>query len=630
MENLVGKTVERYNILNKLPEGGMGVVYGALDTRLERSVAIKFIRIDKIAPSDLDHLLKRFEREAKVLARFDHTNIVTIYDYGEYQDQPYLVMQYVAGGSLKDLTSQKMPWDKALQITLETAKGLTYAHKAGVLHRDIKPGNILMTREGKIKITDFGIARILDSGDNTQLTATGMGIGTPDYMSPEQCMGLEANPQSDIYALGVVLYELVTGNKPFTADTPMAVMIKQVHDPLPDPRNFVPDLPEELYKLLLKALAKDPADRFENMQAFELSIQRLQEIDLPPFIAQIIETEGQQQNATVERGSKITNLENQDNPATLLADIDLETSVNLEALIPDQQTETLPSEDIKPVAPKHKNKGKKWIPLVLIAVTLILVGAVLILTGVIKPFQQGPQIRTQINSVDGVTQVYIGGGKFTMGGLNGPSDQTPVIELYLEPYWMDSYEVTNEKYALCVDAGACNPPTGKNSISRSEYYGSPDFMKYPVIYVSWQDATDYCVWTGRRLPTEAEWEKAARGNKDQRSYPWGEETPTCEMLNFNNCKGDTSAIGSFPNNASPYGAFDMSGNVAEWVNDWYRVDTYTKFEFTNPTGPEDGFKKVLRGGSWFTNISKIILSYRDNNYVDFRGPQAGFRCASDK
>lgn len=175
MENLVGKNIERYQILEKLPEGGMGVVYKAFDTRLERQVAIKFIRTDKIAPSDLDQLLKRFEREAKVLARFDHANIVTIYDYGEYLDQPYLVMQYLPGGSLKEITGQKIPLKKALPIVLEISQGLAYAHNAGVLHRDIKPGNILLTREGKYKITDFGIARILEAGDNTQLTATGMG-----------------------------------------------------------------------------------------------------------------------------------------------------------------------------------------------------------------------------------------------------------------------------------------------------------------------------------------------------------------------------------------------------------------------------------------------------------------------
>ena len=357
MENLLGKTVDRYHILNKLPEGGMGVVYGAFDNRLERSVAIKFIRTDKIAPSDLDHLLKRFEREAKVLARFDHANIVTIYDYGEFQDQPYLVMQYLSGGSLKDLIGQKMPWDKALQITLEIARGLAYAHKAGVLHRDIKPGNILLTQEGKIKITDFGIARLLESGDNTQLTATGIGIGTPDYMSPEQCMGLEANPQSDIYALGVVLYELITGNKPFIADTPMAVMIKQVHDPLPDPRTFVPDLPEALHKLLLKALAKDPAGRYEDMQSFELAIQEILALDLPPFITNVKEKEAQPQAVIDEQDSTLTNLENQNNGSSFMADIDLETSVNLEPFKVDQQTETLPVTDLKPVAASSRKKS---------------------------------------------------------------------------------------------------------------------------------------------------------------------------------------------------------------------------------------------------------------------------------
>ena len=383
MENLLGKTVDRYHILNKLPEGGMGVVYCAFDNRLDRSVAIKFIRTDKIAPSDLDHLLKRFEREAKVLARFDHANIVTIYDYGEFQGQPYLVMQYLSGGSLKDFIGQQMPWRKALQITLEIARGLAYAHKAGVLHRDIKPGNILMTQDGKVKITDFGIARLLESGESTQLTATGIGIGTPDYMSPEQCMGLEANPQSDVYALGVVLYELVTGNKPFTADTPMAVMIKQVHDPLPDPRTFVPDLPEAFHNLLLKTLAKEPAARYENMQSFELAIQELLALDLPPFITNVKGKEP----VINEQDLTLTNLENQINGSSPMAGIDLETSVNLEPFNVDQQTEILPGNDLKPVAAKLKKKWVKLTSFILIAAGLILVAVVLYMTGVIKPTQ---------------------------------------------------------------------------------------------------------------------------------------------------------------------------------------------------------------------------------------------------
>ena len=628
MENLLGKTVDRYHILNKLPEGGMGVVYGAFDNRLERSVAIKFIRTDKIAPSDLDHLLKRFEREAKVLARFDHANIVTIYDYGEFQEQPYLVMQYLSGGSLKDLIGQKMSWHKALQIASEIAAGLAYAHQAGVLHRDIKPGNILLTQEGKVKITDFGIARLLESGDSTQLTATGIGIGTPDYMSPEQCMGLEANPQSDVYALGVVLYELITGNKPFTADTPMAVMIKQVHDPLPDPRTYVPDLPEALNELLLKALAKDPAHRFKDMHSFELAIQELLALDLPPFITNIREKEVQPQSVIDEQDSTRTNSENQNNASSHLAGVDLETSVDLEPLNLDQQTDILPPADLKPVAAKQRKKRLILTLFVLIAAGLILIAVVLYLTGVIKPFNRQAQARIRTNPVNGMVQVYVAGGKFQMGNQSGAADEQPLHELILGPYWIDQYEVSNQQYASCVEAGKCVEPAEISSLTRSAYYGLTDFQNYPVVYVSWQAALNYCNWAGGRLPTEAEWEKAARGSLDLRLYPWGEQPPDCEMANFDNCVGDTSAIGSYAQNISPFGVYDMTGNVSEWVSDWYQADAYAGQETINPTGPSDGYKKVIRGGNWYTDNTGIELAYRDRNYPDFHGPQVGFRCAA--
>lgn len=628
MENLVGKTIDRYHILNKFPEGGMGVVYGAVDTRLERSVAIKFIRTDKIAPSDLDHLLRRFEREARVLARFDHPNIVTIYDYGEYQNQPYLVMQYLSGGSLKDFTGQKMSWHEALQFASQIAAGLAYAHQAGVLHRDIKPGNILLTQEGKVKIADFGIARMLETGDGTQLTATGIGIGTPDYMSPEQCLGMEANRQSDVYALGVVLYELITGNKPFTADTPMAVMIKQVHDPLPDPRTYVPDLSEVLHKLLLKALEKDPALRFVDMHSFELAIRELLTLDLPPFISNIKEKDDKPAVVIDEQESTLTNSENQNDASSPLAGVDLETSVDLEPLDVDQQTEILPAADLKPVAATERKNRKKPILFILVVVGLILIAVILYMTGVISPYNRTAQARTRINPVDGMVQVYVAGGKFQMGNQSGAADEQPLHELILGSYWIDQYEVSNQQYAACVEAGICVEPAETGSMTRSAYYGSLNFQNYPVIYITWQAALNYCNWAGGRLPTEAEWEKAARGSLDLRLYPWGDQPPDCEMANSNNCVGDTSAIGSYTQNISPFGVYDMTGNVSEWVSDWYQADAYSGKETINPTGPTDGYKKVIRGGDWYADNTGIKLTYRDRNYPDFRGPLVGFRCAA--
>ena len=274
MSSLIGQSLGRYHILEQLGEGGMASVYKAYDTRLERNVAVKIIRTDQFAPSMLAQVLKRFEREAKSLARLSHPNIVHVHDYGEFQDTPYLVMEYLPGGTLKSKLGTPMPWRDAIQILHPIALALAYAHEYNVVHRDIKPANILLTEKGLPMLSDFGIAKILENEQTTALTTTGMGIGTPEYMAPEQWTG-QAGPLADLYALGVVLYELVTGRKPYTADTPAAIMLKQANDPLPRPRQFVPDLPEAMENLLFKALAKHPEDRYQSMGEFATAMDAL-------------------------------------------------------------------------------------------------------------------------------------------------------------------------------------------------------------------------------------------------------------------------------------------------------------------------------------------------------------------
>ena len=275
MANLTGRSIlERYQIQEQLGEGGMATVYKAYDTRLDRNVAIKVIRTDQFAPSMLDEMLKRFEREAKALARLSHPSIVHIHDYGEYEGAPFLVMEYVPSGTLAKRPDKPVPWREAVQIILPVARALAYAHAQHVIHRDIKPGNVLLTENNEPMLSDFGIAKIVGVNDGATITGAGTTIGTPEYMAPEQWMG-ESSPQSDIYSLGVVLYELVTGKKPYTADTPVGVMLKQVNDPLPDPTQYVGDLPAELVNDLEKAMRKDPKDRYASMKEFVADLDSL-------------------------------------------------------------------------------------------------------------------------------------------------------------------------------------------------------------------------------------------------------------------------------------------------------------------------------------------------------------------
>ena len=283
MDNLIGQSLGRYLILEQIGEGGMAVVYKARDTRLDRDVALKVIRTERLTLEMMDKTLKRFEREAKALARLSHSNIVQITDFGEHDGKPFLVMSYIPGGTLKNRLGQPIPWQQAARLLVPIARALQYAHQQGVVHRDIKPSNILLTPGGEPMLTDFGIAKILlDTEETSDLTGTGMGIGTPEYMSPEQFQGAGVDARTDVYSLGVMFYEMVTGRKPYTANTPAAILVKQATEPLPRPSTFVRDLPESVEQALVKALAKSPADRYADMGEFLRVLEAFAEGRLVP------------------------------------------------------------------------------------------------------------------------------------------------------------------------------------------------------------------------------------------------------------------------------------------------------------------------------------------------------------
>jgi len=230
LTDLTGLSLGRYHLLEKLGESGMAVVYKAYDPCLERDVALKLIRTESIPQDQHERLFKRFEREAKSQASFKHPHIVAVHDYGEVDNSPYLVMDFISGGTLKDRLHGPVDWRQAVRWLIPMAEALAYAHQRGIVHRDVKPANILFDAEGQPILTDFGIAKVLET-DEATLTGTGLGVGTPEYMAPEQWQG-KTSPATDQYALGVVLYELITGKKPYQADTPAAVAILQATEPL--------------------------------------------------------------------------------------------------------------------------------------------------------------------------------------------------------------------------------------------------------------------------------------------------------------------------------------------------------------------------------------------------------------
>lgn len=261
MASLTGTMLGKYQIIERLGRGGMAEVYKAYHPQLERYAAVKVLHGFLAEGQDFQ---ARFQREAKAIAALRHPNIVQIYDIDTYDENYFMVMEFIDGGTLKDRLLQAsgpLAIREMAHIFREIASALDYAHRQGVLHRDIKPANVLLDQSGRVVLTDFGIARIVSE---TQFTVTGTLVGTPAYMSPEQGMGLNISAPSDIYSLGIILYEMVTGKVPFDADTPLAVIHKHINEPLPSPRTIRDDIPQVLEAVIVKALAKEPGERFQS------------------------------------------------------------------------------------------------------------------------------------------------------------------------------------------------------------------------------------------------------------------------------------------------------------------------------------------------------------------------------
>jgi serine/threonine-protein kinase len=662
MEDFTGEYIDRYRVTGLLGRGGMAVVYKAHDTRLERDVAIKLIRRGAFPPEMLDQILKRFEREAKSLARLSHPNILKVYDYGEFQGSPYLVLEYSPSANLEErLKDQPMPWRDAVALILPVARALEFSHRQGIIHRDIKPSNVLFSPSGEPMLSDFGIAKVLNYEATATLTGTGVGIGTPAYMAPEQWTG-ETSELSDQYSLGVVLYQAITGRIPFESDTPAGIIIRQTTEALPSPKKYVPDLPDGVERMLSRALAKDPKERYPNISAFIEALEGSLSgtgVTAPPEMA-----------AATMRASRQEIAE-----ATLLV---------AEPPIP-ATPEARPGP--APKAVKQTAARPRWGLIMAIAgVALVcLIGIAgggfairyfnnaslaaptptststatsvpVVITPTLEPTptEAPTQIPTPADTplpAEGfdtdptgnqIAMRFVPAGEFTMGAEVDPAlaeclkystncqridfeDEVPVHSVQLDAFYIDKFEVTNALYAACVAAGVCPRPRRSDTVTHPSYYGNPEFDNFPVVWVSWNEATAYCEWRGARLPTEAEWEKGARGT-DGRTYPWGEGLD-CTRANFATCVGDTVAVGSYESGQSPYGVYEMAGNAWEWVADWYSATYYGESPPLNPPGPETGAERVVRGGSWAGGNTDVHSARRIGRVPTSSGDRTSIRCA---
>ncbi|MBK6791162.1 MAG: SUMF1/EgtB/PvdO family nonheme iron enzyme [Anaerolineales bacterium] len=232
-------------------------------------------------------------------------------------------------------------------------------------------------------------------------------------------------------------------------------------------------------------------------------------------------------------------------------------------------------------------------------------------------------IKKQVSPADGMVQVYVPEGEFEMGKPGTPDGNSPEHMVYLNAFWIDRVEVSNGMYSKCVAAGTCDLPI----TSENPYYGQWVYRDLPVVYVSWYAATTYCEWAGRRLPTEAEWEKAARGT-DTRSYPWGNQLPNPRLANFTgSLVGEPVSVYRYPSGASPYGALNMAGNVREWIADWFSLTYYVETPYENPTGPENGIERSMRSGAYDADANEIYAVSRYKHEPQSAGLSRGFRCA---
>ena len=626
--------VGHYEILAKLGTGGMGTVYKATDREAGITVALKVLPRELVRDRQV---VDRFLRGGRLAAEIKHPNVVHVYEVGQSGPDYFIAMEFVDGPTVarKVKSEQQVSEQEALDITKQVAAGLAAAHAKGIVHRDIKPSNIMITESGVAKLTDLGIARVVDRAD-MDITRTGHYVGTPKYMSPEQCISSkDVDVRSDIYSLGATLFHMLTGRPPFEGDSIFEVMKQQAGSRLPNPRQYNRQISNMTHDLIWRMMAKTPAGRPQTAQEVIDIIERIErfrrggtaedERVVQAVHEETVEPAPRRRDA---RGVRRRVL----NAAGVLLVVVLfaiagwmwmqrlreaippaaETSVR--ESVPERPPRLPPrprrpprASDIKPTVPPPRKAPKKApVPRPpetpkKAAESKLPKGWTQVTRGVKVATPQGEQWKqiTYYRNTIGMEFVLIPAGEFMMGSPaseggrdrnEGPQHRVRITK----PFYMGAFEVTQSQYQSVMSS---NP---------SRFKGS----KNPVERVSWNDAVEFCKRLSQRegvtyrLPTEAEWEYACRAGTTTPFY-FG-HTISTDQANYNGnytygnggkgvYRNKTMSVGSFAPNT--LGLYDMHGNVSEWCADCYARDYYLRSPLRDTQGPGTAKSRVLRGGS---------------------------------
>jgi eukaryotic-like serine/threonine-protein kinase len=641
----------------------MGEVWLADHGTLHAQVCVKFIS-DQILATRPD-ALGRFEREASTTAQIKSPHVIQIYDYGMMADEtPYMVMELLEGESLHELIERE-GWaslDLTAEVLRQAGNALDLAHAKGIIHRDIKPQNVFVSHvhgEVHVKLLDFGIAKNM-ADEATELTQPGMVVGTIYYMSPERVGGSPVvDFRLDLWAQAVMAYKTLTGELPFEGPNVVDTCLSIREGKFRRPSKLRGELPPSVDEWFERAFHPDPEARFTSASQMARAFK-----------------EAISQSPPAEVRSSLAVPAARSAPGSARQ---LEGLGDLAARAWSQVTRRLDRLGI----PRWEQQLGVGLLVVAFVVLLVIslhrctsspttgpgstastggpasgsVGA----TGTVAPSASGSgRARPTGTATAGATasvaspqgepevgtMVLVPGGEFWMGCDDANAGECVANEkpgrlVNVDPFYIDRTEVTVQSFAACVKAGACSTDNldrvhmaqgGSFVPAITCNWGKEGREQHPINCVDHVQASAYCRFAGKRLPTEAEWEKAARGT-DRRMYPWGNDPPSCSLAVMSQggsgCGQQTTApVGSKPDDRSPYEALDMAGNVHEWVEDWFGENAYRSSPSRNPTGPSQSPMKACRGGSWNDGVARMLRTTLRGAYsAGTRTPMLGFRCA---